>query len=84
MFLLLLVAHARSLHACSSLALSSTPITDWLVQKTVQKVIIVISNANDGATVERWQFDIECDKSANADTSVACLLLLCLPVHAAV
>lgn len=42
---------------------------DWLVQKTVQKVIIVISNAADGTTVERWQFDIECDKSASAETT---------------
>ena len=43
-------------------------VIDWLIAKTVQKVIIVISNAATGTTVERWQFDIECDKSADAST----------------
>jgi hypothetical protein len=34
----------------------------------VQKVIVVIANAATGETVERWQFDIECDKNADDQT----------------
>lgn len=37
----------------------------WLFDRTVQKVIVVIANANTGDTVERWQFDIECDQSGD-------------------
>lgn len=40
----------------------------WLINKNAQKVIVVIADASTGETVERWQFDIECDK--NADSSV--------------
>lgn len=43
-------------------------ISAWLYQKTVQKVIVVIANASTGETVERWQFDIECDKNADDQT----------------
>lgn len=43
-------------------------LSTWLYQKTVQKVIVVIANASTGETVERWQFDIECDKSASDTT----------------
>eukprot|EP00039_Didymoeca_costata_P020451 m.341308 g.341308 ORF g.341308 m.341308 type:complete len:203 (-) comp19992_c0_seq1:166-774(-) len=41
-------------------------LNDWLNTKIVQKVIVVVADAENGDTVERWQFDIECDKSETA------------------
>ena len=36
---------------------------DWLMKKTVQKLVIVIKNIDTNEVLERWQFDVECDKS---------------------
>lgn len=47
---------------------SFTLFVAWLYQKTVQRVVVVIANASTGDTMERWQFDIECDKSADDST----------------
>ncbi len=38
-------------------------IAEWLMGQTVQKLIVVVSNVATSEVVERWQFDIECDKS---------------------
>lgn len=46
--------------------LSFHTFVDWLNTKIVQKVIVVVADAENGDTVERWQFDIECDKSETA------------------
>ena len=43
---------------------------DWLTKRTVQKVIVVIADTMTGESVERWGFDIECDKSAPETTFV--------------
>eukprot|EP00730_Choanoeca_flexa_P013948 TRINITY_DN5905_c0_g1_i3.p1 TRINITY_DN5905_c0_g1~~TRINITY_DN5905_c0_g1_i3.p1 ORF type:complete len:216 (+),score=44.29 TRINITY_DN5905_c0_g1_i3:36-650(+) len=40
----------------------------WLLEKTVQKVVLVITSKTTNEVVERWQFDVECDKSATAET----------------
>ncbi|KAM9677402.1 mitotic spindle assembly checkpoint protein MAD2A-like isoform 2-T2 [Trichechus inunguis] len=35
----------------------------------VQKLVVVISNIESGEVLERWQFDIECDKTAKDDSA---------------
>ena len=35
----------------------------WLLQGEVQKVVIVITGANSGETLERWGFNVEMDKA---------------------
>lgn len=42
-------------------------IADWLYKCSVQKLVVVISNIESGEVLERWQFDIECDKTAKDD-----------------
>lgn len=42
-------------------------VADWLYKCSVQKLVVVISNIEDGEVLERWQFDIECDKTARED-----------------
>ncbi len=37
------------------------------MQKTVKKLVVVISDVATNVVVERWQFDIECDKSHAED-----------------
>ncbi|XP_054609681.1 mitotic spindle assembly checkpoint protein MAD2A [Dunckerocampus dactyliophorus] len=36
----------------------------WLLDCTVQKLVLVITCLETNEVLERWQFDIECDKSA--------------------
>ncbi|KAG9480194.1 hypothetical protein GDO78_011944 [Eleutherodactylus coqui] len=42
---------------------------DWLYKCQVQKLVVVISSIDDNEILERWQFDIECDKTVK-DNSV--------------
>ncbi|XP_012500803.1 PREDICTED: mitotic spindle assembly checkpoint protein MAD2A [Propithecus coquereli] len=42
---------------------------DWLYKCSVQKLVVVISNIESGEVLERWQFDIECDKTAKDDST---------------
>uniref|UniRef100_G3N9U6 Mitotic spindle assembly checkpoint protein MAD2A n=1 Tax=Gasterosteus aculeatus TaxID=69293 RepID=G3N9U6_GASAC len=37
---------------------------EWLFECTVQKFVLVITCLETNEVLERWQFDIECDKSA--------------------
>lgn len=37
---------------------------EWLLNCTVQKLVLVITCLETDEVLERWQFDIECDKSA--------------------
>lgn len=41
---------------------------DWLVKKTIQKLVLVVTSVAKKEDIERWQFNIECDKSANETT----------------
>ncbi|XP_046366621.1 mitotic spindle assembly checkpoint protein MAD2A-like [Haliotis rufescens] len=43
-------------------------IRDWLLGMTVQKLVLVIKSVYTNEVLERWQFDIECDKTVTADT----------------
>lgn len=38
----------------------------WLVTSEVKKLVVVVTDANNGETRERWNFDIETDKEAAA------------------
>lgn len=43
---------------------------EWLFECTVQKLVLVITCLETNEVLERWQFDIECDKSAKESRSV--------------
>lgn len=46
--------------------------SEWLTQKIVQKVVVVVSSAdNKEEVLERWQFDVETDQTVTADRLVA-------------
>ena len=36
---------------------------EWLMNMTVQKLVVVIKDVDTSEVVERWQFDVECDKT---------------------
>lgn len=42
-------------------------LTDWLCTGSVQKLVVAISNVENGQVLKRWQLDIECDKAAGDD-----------------
>uniref|UniRef100_H3AFY9 Mitotic spindle assembly checkpoint protein MAD2A n=1 Tax=Latimeria chalumnae TaxID=7897 RepID=H3AFY9_LATCH len=42
---------------------------EWLFECTVQKLVVVITSIEDNEVLERWQFDIECDKKAKDETT---------------
>lgn len=42
---------------------------EWLFECTVQKLVLVITCLETNEVLERWQFDIECDKSAKENRS---------------
>lgn len=44
-------------------------LTDWLYKCSVQKLVAVISNTESSEVLERWQFDIEFDKTAKDDSA---------------
>jgi mitotic spindle assembly checkpoint protein MAD2 len=35
---------------------------EWLTKKTIQKLVIVIKSIETQEVLERWQFDVDCDK----------------------
>ncbi|XP_061566203.1 mitotic spindle assembly checkpoint protein MAD2A-like [Cololabis saira] len=41
----------------------------WLFECTVQKLVLVITCLETNEVLERWQFDIECDKSAKESSA---------------
>ncbi|KAJ1206356.1 hypothetical protein NDU88_001762 [Pleurodeles waltl] len=42
---------------------------DWLYKCSVQKLVVVISSIENHETLERWQFDIECDKTTKEESA---------------
>ncbi|XP_028660903.1 mitotic spindle assembly checkpoint protein MAD2A [Erpetoichthys calabaricus] len=42
---------------------------EWLFQCTVQKLVVVITSLETNEVLERWQFDIECDKTASENST---------------
>lgn len=53
-----------NLSLLSSLALFIHFVAEWLFDCTVQKLVVVITCLETNEVLERWQFDIECDKAA--------------------
>lgn len=53
-----------NLNLLSSLALFILFVAEWLFDCTVQKLVVVITCLETNEVLERWQFDIECDKTA--------------------
>ncbi|CAI9564251.1 unnamed protein product [Staurois parvus] len=43
---------------------------DWLYNCQVQKLVVVITSIDSNEILERWQFDIECDKTVKDDSVV--------------
>ncbi|KAI6660572.1 hypothetical protein LOD99_14156 [Oopsacas minuta] len=43
-------------------------LNNWLLAKTIKKVVFVIQEAVSDETIERWEFDIECDKDMNTES----------------
>jgi len=41
---------------------------DWLLKKTVQRLVVVVKCLETNETLERWQFDIHVDKEATTDS----------------
>ncbi|KAG5261431.1 hypothetical protein AALO_G00304450 [Alosa alosa] len=42
---------------------------EWLCECTVQKLVLVITCLETNEVLERWQFDIECDKTAQESSA---------------
>lgn len=63
--------------------MSGVCVSEWLFECTVQKLVLVITSLETNDVLERWQFDIECDKSAKESRSVTDLagFLLTCPLH---
>lgn len=38
-------------------------VTKWLTCMTVQKLVVVIKDVETNEVLERWQFDVQCDKN---------------------
>jgi len=41
----------------------------WLHRKTVQKVVVCVTDTITGEVCEKWQFNVECDKDQTADSN---------------
>lgn len=54
---------------CILLHLLILCVSEWLFECTVQKLVLVITCLDTNEVLERWQFDIECDKSAKESRS---------------
>ncbi|TTI61493.1 Mitotic spindle assembly checkpoint protein MAD2A [Bagarius yarrelli] len=46
-----------------------TQLKEWLFDCTVQKLVVVITCLETNEVLERWQFDIECDKTAKESSA---------------
>lgn len=44
---------------------------EWLNHHLVQKLVLVVSSVATGDPLERWTFNVECDRSVTGDTTVA-------------
>ena len=46
------------------------PVSAWLTNAEVQKLVVVISGVDSGDVLERWVFNVETDKSVKKDDPV--------------
>lgn len=61
--------------------MSGVCVSEWLFECTVQKLVLVITSLETNDVLERWQFDIECDKSAKESRSVTDSFSLVISTH---
>ncbi|NWI68458.1 MD2L1 protein, partial [Todus mexicanus] len=50
-------------------SVTAAPLAEWLYQCIVQRLVVVISSIENNEVLERWQFDIECDKTAKEESA---------------
>ncbi|KAL3877217.1 hypothetical protein ACJMK2_034954 [Sinanodonta woodiana] len=43
-------------------------IKEWLLNMTVKKLVVVIKSIDTNEVLERWQFDVDCDKTVLTDS----------------
>ena len=43
-------------------------ISEWLTLKSIQRLVVVVKSVRSSETLERWDFKIECDKTATIET----------------
>ena len=48
----------------SALKIVFLNVSDWLFQMTIQKLVLVIRSVGTNEVVERWQFEVKCEKSS--------------------
>jgi hypothetical protein len=54
--------------------------TDWLLEGTLQRLVLVVASVASGEVLERWVFNVDMDK-ADACVQPASCLSPCLRVH---
>lgn len=50
-------------------------IQEWLIQRKVQKIVLVITNVNTKEVLEKWDFKVEYESQKSADGNVKTDLL---------
>lgn len=45
-------------------------VKEWLQTLTVKKIVVAIKSSDTNEVLERWQFDVHCDKTAANERSV--------------
>jgi len=43
-------------------------VKEWLTLKSIQRLVVVVKSVRSSETLERWDFKIECDKTATIET----------------
>lgn len=61
-------AQGRCLGSAPPLTVPGLLLSEWLCKCLVQRLVVVISSIESNEVLERWQFDIECDKTAKDET----------------
>lgn len=61
-------AQGRCLGSTPPLTVPGLLLSEWLCKCLVQRLVVVISSIESNEVLERWQFDIECDKTAKDET----------------
>ncbi|ESO89003.1 hypothetical protein LOTGIDRAFT_182926 [Lottia gigantea] len=46
----------------------TSQIKEWLTNMSLQKLVVVVKSIHTNEVLERWQFDIDCDKTVTSET----------------
>lgn len=55
-------------NSCEDVSVFLCFLAEWLLNMTVNKLVVIIKSLISQEVLERWQFDVECDKSALTET----------------